>query len=170
MKNKIKSTWLLLMWLWLAPVLLQNTFAANVVINWKNVNVWDETIRATNVMYRSWVTKLPLERQNLFWNSERWEAALLIKRFWNKIKKLGHNYSECNFSDTSHLNWDIPEEIVESCTTWLFQWAFWKFMPNNQFTRWQTILVFARLLAKDQAPFKEWSYESQLNNAYNFLL
>ena len=170
MKNKIKSTWLLLMWLWLAPLLLQNTFAANVMINWKNVNVWDETIRATNVMYRSWVTKLPLERQNLFWNSERWEAALLIKRFWNKIKKLGNNYSECNFSDTSHLSWDIPEEIVESCTTWLFQWAFWKFMPNNQFTRWQTILVFARLLARDQAPFKEWSYESQLNNAYNFLL
>ena len=171
MNNKFRKTWLFMMWLSAFSLLFWSTTnAAMITMNWRSVNVWDETIRATNVMYRAWVTKLPLERQNLFWNSQRWEAALLIKRFWNKVKKLASSYEWCSFSDTSHLSWDIPMEIVESCNTWLFQWAHWKFLPNEKFTRWQTILVFARLLAKNQAPFKEWSFTSQLNNAYNYLL
>lgn len=170
MNNKFKKTWLAMMWLSVFSLLFWTTNAALITMNWNQVNVWDETIRATNVMYRAWVTKLPLERQNLFWNSQRWEASLLIKRFWNKIKKLSSSYEWCSFSDISHLWWDIPMEIVESCQVWLFQWSHWKFAPNEKFTRWQTILVFARLLAKNQAPFKEWSFTSQLNNAYNYLL
>lgn len=171
--NKHFSKLLIILISCLVAFWLFKAHAATVTINWVATNVGDETVSATNMMYKAWVTKLPLERTDLYWSSKRWEAALLLKRFNKKINKnVKDQYFDCTFNDTyGVLSWDIPDEIAESCRIGLFQWYWnWKFWPNDTFSRWQTILVFARMIAANKAPFKTGTYQQQLNNAYDYLL
>lgn len=132
----------------------------------KPADVDQETWDAGNKMYSEKVTKLAPEKTNFYNWLKRWEAALLLKRFW--VEKLAieskKSATECAFIDVANIDAEAKAEIQESCTYGLFKGNGKSFMPDGTFTRGQAIMVIARMLNGDPTMELDDSYDYLLNN------
>lgn len=130
----------------------------------KPANIDEETWNAWTKLFETKVTKLAPANTEFFASLSRWEAALLLKRF--AVEQLNvtskKDAKECMFKDTSSLDETTAKEVEEACTFGLFKGTDSNFMPNAKFTRWQAIIVIARILSGEPT--------MELDDAYDYLL
>ena len=119
-----------------------------IYINWLSATPkLSEMEEAVQWMYNAWMTKF--NEPNSFMATKslrRDEASKFFVRFAKDILwKTPDTSKDCKFSDLDKAWSDLKWEIVEACQLWLFQWAKWKFMPEQQLTNAQAITVFMRM-------------------------
>lgn len=133
----------------------------------QNSTVWisgvdKESVDAAIKLKEKWITKLSPENTSFYSNLTRWELSLLVWRYAEKIFSKTQS-GGCKFSDISALDTITQSEILKSCKLWLFKWANGKFSPLNNATRWQVIMVIARLLNNKSDMELDDSYDYMLN-------
>lgn len=77
------------------------------------------------------------------------EAAKMFVKFYEELLEeweIQESINSCDFSDLSIARPDLPDLIQSSCEYWLFKWYQWKFMPTDNITNWQAVVVLIRLL------------------------
>ncbi len=129
---------------------------------WTSVYAGSEYFDAGQKLFDAGVTTLSPYYTTYDAGLQRFEAALLIKRFAEKIlDKTPGAGVWCDYVDNRQLGSSNSIEISAACALGLFKGGQY-FNPYNSFTRGQLIIVLARLLSND--PSKE------LDSAYNYLL
>lgn len=92
----------------------------------------------------------------------RWEAAILFGQYADTIlDRQVDSTSSCTFWDVTSSS-IVYADIVKSCQLWLLKWSNGGFNPYWSMTRWQLIIVVARMLAQDPS--------LELAAAYDYLL
>jgi hypothetical protein len=80
------------------------------------MKVEKEAVQAAKTLFDKSITKLTVEKTEFYNNLTRWESALLISRYADKIMKKSKDISlSCNFKDTFNLDSDSSKEIESAC-------------------------------------------------------
>ncbi len=81
-------------------------------------------------------------------NIRRDEAAKMFLKFakWAKLEVSKKSWVSCSFSDLGKAWKDIVPMIWEVCEYGWFKWSKWKFMPLDNITNWQAVIVLVRLI------------------------
>lgn len=128
------------------------------------VRIDQETLDATSSLNGKGIVVLMPSQTPFYQPLSRWEASMLTKRFsqiglGNKTMNL-----KCSFPDLNGLQDIIKKEVLESCEYGIFKGSDkdGKFYPFQNFTRGQTVMVMARILARKPG--------MELNESYDYLL
>ena len=70
--------------------------------------------------YNNKITSMPtIEKANMYWEIKRMEIAKMLSN-WVKIFWFYQDpNTQCNFTDTSSVKWDLATAILESCRYWI---------------------------------------------------
>lgn len=121
-----------------------------------------ESKQSVYVLEQNGLGSSSMQHSLLYTPLARWEAAILFGQYADTILDRDADASaSCNFWDvtTSSI---VYADIVKSCQLGLLKWSNGSFNPYGSMTRWQLIMVVARMLAQDPS--------LELNAAYNYLL
>lgn len=134
-----------------------DTFTSNTS---SNEDIYNITIKLKD----KWITKLDPEKTSYYTPISRRELSLLLWRYAEKIFNKSQINTNCVFADLNEIGLDIKKEILKSCQLWLFKWYKWNFLPKAISTRWQVIMVLARLLNENPNMELDDSYDYMLEN------
>ena len=123
-----------------------------------NINPEDEFAMALAWMYANWLTMYNNSGDYRMYDVlTREEAAKII---WQAYNVFGLDTgivknNSCTFQDAELFNPTLSAHIANVCQWWLFQWSDWNYMPRNNLTKAQAMVVLIRMI--------EWkmSYELQ---------
>ncbi len=94
-------------------------------------------------------TKFSTPRDFMIWkNIRRDEAAKMYLKFLEWANKLPakQNWLSCKFTDLDKAWQDIVPMIGKVCEYWFFKGSQWKFMPLDNITNWQAVIVLIRAI------------------------
>ncbi len=121
-----------------------------------DISSWNELELAIQTLYKFKSTKFNNLKDFMpDKNIRRDEAAKMYLQFasWASILPNKQN-NECKFWDLKNAWPDIIPMIWEVCKYWLFKWYNWKFMPTENITKWQAVVVLIRLIVWPQS--EQW--------------
>ncbi len=109
----------------------------------------DEIDLAVKKLNEMWATKFSNSKDFMTdKNVRRDEAAKMFLKFseWAKILPTKKTDLSCSFSDLDMAWSDIVPMIWQVCQYGLFKWSKGKFMPLDNITNWQAVIVLIRLV------------------------
>jgi hypothetical protein len=121
-----------------------------------------ESKQSVYVLEQNGLGSSSMQHSLLYTPLARWEAAILFGQYADSIlDREVDSTVACTFWDVTTAS-IVYADILKSCQLGLLKWSNGNFNPHGSMTRWQLIIVVARMLAQDAS--------LELNAAYNYLL
>lgn len=121
-----------------------------------------ESKQSVYVLEQNGLGSSSLQYSLLYTPLARWEAAILFGQYADQIlDRAIDSAASCSFWDVTASS-IVYADIIKSCQLWLLKWSNGNFNPYGSMTRWQLIMVVARMLSQDPS--------LELDAAYNYLL
>lgn len=121
-----------------------------------------ESKQSVYVLEQNGLGSSSMQHSLLYTPLARWEAAILFGQYADSILDREPDASaRCTFWDVTTAS-IVYTDIIKSCQLWLLKWSNGNFNPYGSMTRWQLIIVVARMFSQDPS--------LELYAAYNYLL